>query len=292
MRPANLSICAIVRDESPYIAEWIAYHRLVGVERFYVYDDGSTDETLEILRRMAARARSDIVIIPWGFQLQYRCPLRCTFEATPQITAYNHYVRHYQHESRWTAFIDVDEFLCHTRANNLADALDAEFLSAPAAFILWLIFGSNGHVVRPPGLTIESYTRRGRVGEPSTPQPWGRHGKLIARPGVIDHWGMFGSHNAVMRPPEQYAVNECGRPVAGGGDPNPSAERWRLCHFYHRSATEAAAKVARNDRNAATIYQPDAARLRAYDLNDVEDLCLARYADRVRAALKHDGIAE
>ena len=33
-----LSICAVYRDEGPYLREWIEFHRLVGVERFYLYD--------------------------------------------------------------------------------------------------------------------------------------------------------------------------------------------------------------------------------------------------------------
>ena len=33
-----LSICAIYRDEAPYLVEWIEFHRLVGVEHFYLYD--------------------------------------------------------------------------------------------------------------------------------------------------------------------------------------------------------------------------------------------------------------
>ncbi|GMO23401.1 MAG: hypothetical protein Ta2B_02600 [Termitinemataceae bacterium] len=39
----ELSIVAIVKNEASYIKEWIEYHRLVGVDRFYIYDDNSTD---------------------------------------------------------------------------------------------------------------------------------------------------------------------------------------------------------------------------------------------------------
>jgi len=40
---AYLSICAIFKDEAPYLPEWIEFHRLVGVERFFLYDNGSGD---------------------------------------------------------------------------------------------------------------------------------------------------------------------------------------------------------------------------------------------------------
>ena len=35
--PVYLSIVAISKNEAPYIKEWIEYHKLVGVERFYFY---------------------------------------------------------------------------------------------------------------------------------------------------------------------------------------------------------------------------------------------------------------
>ena len=39
---AYLAVCAIYRDEAPYLREWIEFHRLVGVERFFLYDNRST----------------------------------------------------------------------------------------------------------------------------------------------------------------------------------------------------------------------------------------------------------
>lgn len=45
----KLAICVIVKNEAPYMKEWIDYHRLVGVEKFYVYDNESTDSLLSVL---------------------------------------------------------------------------------------------------------------------------------------------------------------------------------------------------------------------------------------------------
>ena len=46
---AYLSICAIYRNEGEYLREWIEFHRLVGVERCYLYDNLSTDSHREVL---------------------------------------------------------------------------------------------------------------------------------------------------------------------------------------------------------------------------------------------------
>src|SRR3954454_18594231 len=46
---AYLSICAIYRDEAPYLREWIEFHGLGGVERFFLYDNLSEDDHLSAL---------------------------------------------------------------------------------------------------------------------------------------------------------------------------------------------------------------------------------------------------
>ena len=46
---AYLAACTIYRDDAAYLAEWIEFHRLMGVERFFLYDNGSTDNHREVL---------------------------------------------------------------------------------------------------------------------------------------------------------------------------------------------------------------------------------------------------
>src|SRR5512133_3338974 len=42
--PVGLAVCAIFRDEARYLAEWVSFHRVQGVEKFYLYDNRSTDD--------------------------------------------------------------------------------------------------------------------------------------------------------------------------------------------------------------------------------------------------------
>lgn len=44
-------MCRIFKDEAPYLEEWIEYHRLVGVDRFYLYDNNSSDDYMDRIRR-------------------------------------------------------------------------------------------------------------------------------------------------------------------------------------------------------------------------------------------------
>src|ERR1700755_2182278 len=91
----GVSICAIVRNEGPYILEWIAFHRCVGVEHFFIYDNESTDETSEILQML--QEAGIVTRIPWT-----------TADASaidppvgPQLPAYRHFIEHYKDRTNW-----------------------------------------------------------------------------------------------------------------------------------------------------------------------------------------------
>ena len=49
----RLVACTLVKNELPYIVEWIEFHRIMGFSRIVIYDDRSDDNTslLETLYR-------------------------------------------------------------------------------------------------------------------------------------------------------------------------------------------------------------------------------------------------
>ncbi|OIP72569.1 MAG: hypothetical protein AUK43_02835 [Oscillatoriales cyanobacterium CG2_30_40_61] len=46
----ELSISAILKNESPYIIELLEFHKIVGLERFYLYNNNSTDNLIDIIQ--------------------------------------------------------------------------------------------------------------------------------------------------------------------------------------------------------------------------------------------------
>lgn len=46
-KPAYLSLAAIIKNEAPYIREWVCFYYLNGVEKFYLYDNESEDNFRE-----------------------------------------------------------------------------------------------------------------------------------------------------------------------------------------------------------------------------------------------------
>ncbi|MBT9572601.1 MAG: glycosyltransferase family 2 protein, partial [Pseudomonas umsongensis] len=45
-------VCAICKNEKPYILEWVAHQKLSGFDQIFVYDNDSDDGTAEALIRL------------------------------------------------------------------------------------------------------------------------------------------------------------------------------------------------------------------------------------------------
>jgi hypothetical protein len=144
----ELAAVVIVKDEGVYIEEWLEFHRLMGCGHFYVYDNGSRDDTLEILGRYARQGL--VTLTPWP---------RFDRDTGPQIYAYAHALCTYGPQWRWMTFLDADEFLYPVAADSLTEAL-RDYDDVPAIAVPWRMFGFSGHETRPAGTVIENYVMR------------------------------------------------------------------------------------------------------------------------------------
>ena len=145
---AYLSICAIYRDEGPYLREWVEFHRLVGVERFFLYNNRSADEHREVLAPLIEDGT--VAVKDWP-------------QPGSQWAAYDDCLEQHREDSRWIAFVDLDEFLFSPTGTPVAEIL-RDYEQWPGIGVNRLRFGTSGHRVRPSGLVIGNYTQRARRG--------------------------------------------------------------------------------------------------------------------------------
>jgi len=149
---AYLAVCTIYRDDADYLAEWIEFHRLVGVERFVLYDNGSTDHHLDVLRPYIEAG----IAIRHEWFIPFR---RVNGRPGAMVRAFEHCVGAHRDDARWIAFLDIDEFLFSPTGARLPELLPT-YERFPGVVVNRAEFGPSGHVAKPDGLVIESYVER------------------------------------------------------------------------------------------------------------------------------------
>ncbi len=182
-----LSLVAVIKDESQHIEEWLDYYINLGVEHFYLYDNKSMDDIFDKLT-------------PYAEKISYVFSLK----ELDKTSVYAEIIKKHSTETRWLAFIDVDEFICFTKntgeKNYLANFMH-QYEDYPALVINRLCFDSNNHTKVPEGSVLENYTR---IHEDFKNAKENKYIKSIVDPLWIEAIGIYG-HNYKFN---QYAVNE------------------------------------------------------------------------------------
>ena len=139
--PHYLSIVAIIKNEGPYIAEWLEYHLIAGVTKFYIYDNESEDNLKEKLRPYIESGIVEYKYFP-GYGMQQ--------------SAYNDILKKARRETYWLAVIDCDEFIVPISTQTVPEFLK-EFEGYGGVEINWLLYGSSGKRHKEDGLVIERF---------------------------------------------------------------------------------------------------------------------------------------
>jgi Glycosyltransferase family 92 len=254
-----LSACSMFFNEAPHLAEWIEFHLLAGVERFFLYDHESTDESRAVLEPYVEDGT--VVVYEWPVY-------------PGQVEAFEDCADRHRADSRWIAFMDVDEFLFAPDGRRLPDVLRA-FEPWPGILVSRPTYGSSGHETRPSNLAIESYALRANSARRT------RVGKSIACPRYVDR--CVGAHYWTYT--EGYAVDEKRRPAPSSRPLSPSFSVLRMNHYMTRSRQEFERKHAIPRADSGTLRETVTFEVVDQALNDVSDLAAAAYAPAVREAL-------
>ena len=263
-----LSIACIAKNEGPYIKEWIEYHKIVGVERFYFYDNESNDNTKEVLEPYI----KDGTVV-------YKYVRGKAMQAKANKDA----IYHSRLETFWLALIDLDEYIVPTEQDTVSDVLK-RFERYPGLVVKWVSFDCNGHDSRPTangGLITANYTR--------VPKDYNcvfnAHFKSIVRPGaVID---IRGAHHALYGG-NRHAVNEnfIEIPTGKETDPTGSVNKIRLNHYFSKSKEEYLQKMQRGYMvpHPNQQYKIDNPKV-DFKIETTQDFVIQRYLPRLKEAM-------
>lgn len=270
----GIAIVAIIKDEAPYLAEWLEFHLMLGVRHICLYDNGSTDETPDVL---APYQRDGLVtLVPWhNFSLGLN----------PQRLAYTHAMTNFCWNDRWVAPIDVDEFLFPVDGESLERTLD-EFLDLPVLNMPWINFGPSGHQKKPDGLVIENYTERAAFPPPPEQYSLLRY-KSIVNPREVDY---VATHWFFLRGRGEILINDrrVEFPAHRKRDARyATADKLRLHHYFTRSHEEIERKLSKGRVSKAGRVNENALdrRLEQYEMATEKDEAILRFVPNLRTQL-------
>lgn len=144
----QLAVATVFRNEAAYLKEWIEFHRLVGVEHFYLYSNLSTDDYQAVLKPYLQAGIVDL------FEWPYESQDGKTWNAI-QCSAFCHALKKAKKQTKWLAFLDTDEFLFPVQEDNLVHFLK-NYEDCAGICVNWQMYGTSGVAkVLPHELQIE-----------------------------------------------------------------------------------------------------------------------------------------
>ena len=208
----DLAVCAIFQNEAPYLREWLEFYRLLGAQHFYLYNNLSTDNYVEILDPYI---QSGIV--------ELYDMANSTTHNNNQMDSYNDALKRSRGITKWLAPLDLDEFLYPTDTYNLVDFLK-NYEQYGGVCANWVMFGtSNIEKIPDDKLLIETLTLCDPVGK--------RVIKSIIRP---DHAIEYKHTNYPVYESGFFHVNTNHVQFKGSFSPNIVIDKLRINHYWTR----------------------------------------------------------
>lgn len=221
----NVSIGAYFKNETRFLKEWVEYHLLIGVEHFYLYcNDIDPTEAKTVLQPYIDKG-----LVTFGHHSKKMGNTKNT------AFIYNKIIHKLlaKDETKWLAFIDLDEFINLIQHETIGDFL-VKFTDSriAAVAILWHVFVNAEKYKLTQKLQLEAYTHK-LVKYKSRPIR-----KCIIKPSLIQ--AMSSAHNP-KKPKACIIVDE---------EFNWSKKRYkmpsnliRLNHYHLKSDEDFAVKL-------------------------------------------------
>ncbi len=267
--PYYLSVVLIVKNASRYIEEWINYHRIVGVEKFYIYDNESNDNLREVLKPYI---KSGIVeYFYWAGKKQ-------------QDIVYNDALKRLRLTSKYVAFIDDDEFIVPMNGKTIRNVLEELDLKAPEAGLVvsWWSYGSR----ETENTTINDLViERFKFHEKITKET-----KSAVKSIVNPRLAFRADYVHIFRYIKNfYSVDENKNICLKGLGNSNNVHKIRINHYHTKSLDEFLKKKSRGDAVYGEYYKENI--VKHFDdcskaCNVIEDDSMEKYVEPIKRMIK------
>jgi hypothetical protein len=159
----RVAIVTTMKNEGPFILEWLAYHRAIGVKDFLVYtndcDDG-TDSMLALLQEKGIVQHRDNPFRKTGLKPQH---------AALAASEKEELIR----KAGWLICMDVDEFITVHTGDGTLPALFEAVPDANMISLTWRLFGNSDVAEFRDEFITERFTRCAPLMTRKPHQAWG-----------------------------------------------------------------------------------------------------------------------
>lgn len=142
----TVAIVSIFRDEAKYLKEWIEFHLMVGVDKFYLTNHLSEDNYLQVLKPYidsgVVSLRHLFVEINSGNN-----------SVSNEVKLVNNWIKMLNEDIQkskedWVIHVSTDEFIFPTEKSNIKDVLSSYGNEVGQVCVNWIIFGNSGYTLK------------------------------------------------------------------------------------------------------------------------------------------------
>ena len=241
----HIAVVAIMKNEEPYVEEWVRYYRDLGCDVIIYNNDSSGD-----LRGIASSAGAVVIDIHGRKR---------------QNDAYNDAITRYKNRYKYMMFFDGDEFIAapvliknspdHISLEQLLDKYFSRKTNTAGLGINWLIFGSSGLEKQTLGRVTSRFTHCAK-----DEYEWNQLIKSVVKPEYI--LGFVGPHLPVTLAGKRiYDLD--GKRILLPRIILPQNRKIRLHHYFTKSLEEFKIRISRgmadtnNKRSVQEFYMRD-----------------------------------
>lgn len=225
MRYLTLGSC--LKNEEPYIMDFIKYHRHVGVEHF-VFFDREFAKLSELLKN-----EKDVEIVHFPDVAG-----NVHAEAWAKLIGMN------QGKTKWLALIDADQALVPVQKTDVKEVL-RPYESFASLQCNWHSFGSGGALTKEPGSVYERFTKRAKPSEGVN-----HHTQFICQPDRALAVRTHDPHHPRL-PPGESSVNTKLQVISGPFAIPPVHDVLWVAHYINKSREE---WLVKNAKGRADIF--------------------------------------
>ncbi len=278
----SVVVVTCMKNEGPFVLEWLAYHRAIGIKNFIVYTNDCDDGTDTLLGLLQEK----------GYVEHRENPFRGT-DLKPQHAALNAATKEkIVKNAAWAISMDVDEFICIHVGDGTIGALFDAVPDANMISLTWRLFGNADIDEFQDTPITQNYTRCAREFANKPHQAWGFK-TLFRQKGIFKKLGVHRPKG--LRPQFKDDINW----VNGSGALMPESafrNAWRstsstygygLATLNHYAVRSSESFLVKRDRGRVNHVDRDQGLAYWFRMNnnEEENTSILRMAEPLKAEL-------